>query len=302
MFYTCDRCNQEFKLNEHYQKHLHRVNPCKNSNIKNSNININMKKLYNKILTKFSKGLREKMNNIVKAQEGSICGNRRCSTSCRTLISYKDVIKNNLSLEDLKLWKNDITVNLINGDYMDLHEKGNKTELEEHLFNNVGGNGTVSSIISITKIGGSSSGSELKPIRDRLQPIFDDKGWIPICRNEDIPHGETAIYNKHWSGEYHVNICGGSNKTKEQTHPEKIRKNQIFINFEGSMDDSVGVHCKLHLLYTMLFAEDILDHTEFKDQDELHNTQKQLREKLEKINYDDGNVLNWSDKYIMDGS
>ena len=33
MVYTCERCNQQFKLEKHYQNHLQRVNPCKNKNI-----------------------------------------------------------------------------------------------------------------------------------------------------------------------------------------------------------------------------------------------------------------------------
>jgi len=32
MVYTCERCGQEFKWDNHYQNHLQRINPCKNKN------------------------------------------------------------------------------------------------------------------------------------------------------------------------------------------------------------------------------------------------------------------------------
>lgn len=105
----------------------------------------------------------------IKIKLSNICGKtgqydvpselfqKRTSRANRILISWEDVVKNNLSLEQLNTISGGVVVEFRNKDFFD--KKNEDNELFKYLIKQLGGDNTVSSIISIRSEAGSSSSS-----------------------------------------------------------------------------------------------------------------------------------------------
>lgn len=269
----------------------------------NNELTNELERLNKKVLKNISPDtIKTKIKNITKAGVSQICGTKRCSKSDRCIIKYSDVTNSNLSLDDLKLFKNGITVLLVNDDYFKIFEKddSSKSELDKYLISNIGSDNNISSLIVIIKENGDSGSNNLYVIYNKIKPIIDENNWIPVQRKDiEIPHGQTNKTNEYWEGHYYIDISGGSNNNKIQSHKEDITKYQLFIDICGYMDEKIGVHTTSALIFQLLYCHNILDHLDI-NKEKLDEFKDKYSNILSNILYDDGNILDWCNKFIKD--
>jgi len=262
-----------------------------------------LKKQNSKLLKKLPDIVKTKIKNITgKARVASLCGGARIAKHSRFTIPYRQL--GSVTLDDLRTINNGVVVVLENGDYFNIQHSS--SPLDKYLLENIGGDKTVSAIVAFRSVGGTSSSAATMKIYEKMKPIIEEQKWIPVERISPatIPHGKTYIGNDKWKGHYYVNICGGSNKKKVQTHcaengalPAKF---QLFNCVGGYMNSAVGIHLTSSMLYMLLFSTDIISETDLKE-DSLATFKKEYESLLAKVCYDSGSVLVWCNRFIRGG-
>lgn len=175
----------------------------------------------------FGNNIKTKLTNIC-AKTGqydvpSELFQKRTSRANRILISWKDVVKNNLSLKQLNTISSGVTVEFRNNDFFE--EENKKNDLYNYLINHLGCDETVSSIISIRSEAGSSSSSIQRECFEKLinnleitykneKIILNSENYNNFSLKRLLSGGKG---NEKWSGFLYISIKGGQQDTIE-TH------------------------------------------------------------------------------------
>jgi len=178
-------------------------------------------------LSTFGDNLNTKLNNIC-AKTGqydvpSELFQKRTPRSNRVLICWKDVVKNNITFEQLDTFYGGVVVEFRNEDFFD--EENRNIPLFNTLVERLGSDENISSIITIRSDSGSSSSSLQRRCFEKLTNNLEVnyKGnlvTININNYEDFAIKKTkkgGQGNEKWSGFLYVSIKGGQQDTRE-TH------------------------------------------------------------------------------------
>ena len=193
-----------------------------------------------------------KLGNINKARVDGILPTKRVSKNSRICMPYKTVVENKLiTLNQLNTYENGIVISLPFHEYIRIEMiiEQERTELDNYLYNNIGSDNIVASIIILTNEAGSSGGStELKEQFENLNIMIKEKEWKPIKRKDNLKDINKG--NDKWIGHYYYNICGGSTTFKQISHPDDIPENQIFTSYKSFMINE-SEFLQFHLLTRM---------------------------------------------------
>ena len=181
-------------------------------------------------LEKFGKNIRTKLNNICSKTGQYDVPNelfqKRTSRNNRVLISWKSVLNNHLSYEQLNTFEGGVVVEFKNNDFFD--KKNKKYDLFNNLCSRLGSDDNVSSIISIRSEGGSSSSSIPRAAFKKLinnthvnykgnTIIIDKNNYMNYSISQTARGQGSGKGNDKWTGFLFISIRGGQQDTIE-TH------------------------------------------------------------------------------------
>ncbi len=255
-------------------------------------------------LGKFGEEIRTKFSNICgKTGQYDVPDEifqKRTPRKNRVLLSWKDVKKNNLTIQQLETFEGGVVVELINEDLFE--ESNQNNPVFNELKNRIGSNEIVSAIISIRSESGSSS-SQIQ--RDAFQQLINN---TPINYN-----GNTIILNKtnytdyivkrlasggtsneNWDGFLYVSIRGGQQDTVE-THKGR---NELLFNPACEYASS-DVCCDIDLVMAYFALKSINPNNMYSDKNRLefnmvvNDVEKVLANTYYKHTGFDGNLLSY---------
>lgn len=169
---------------------------------------------------------------------------KRTNRKNRVLISWKTVIKNNLSLDELNTFSGGVVVEFVNEDFFEENNQTNPLFLE--LKNRLGSNENVSSIITIRSESGSSSSfiqrKAFERLIDNLEVLYLNQ-LVTITadnyKNYGIrQHTSGGSGNDKWDGFLFVSIKGGQQDIVESHLEDQTIFNPAceFANADVSCD------------------------------------------------------------------
>lgn len=228
----------------------------------------------------------------IKTKFNNICGKtgqydvppelfqKRTSRDNRILISWKDVVKNNLSLEQLNTIYGGVVVEFRNNDFFEEANKSN--DLYNYLASYLGSDKTVSSIISIRSEAGSSSSSLQRACLDKLtnnleinynneKIILNKENYCDFAIKRISSGGKG---NEKWCGFLYVSIKGGQQDTIETHRGQELA---IFNPACEYANNDVIQDLNLVLAYFAMLSID----TELLEQKKLTITYNNIKEKME---------------------
>ncbi|MDE6835134.1 MAG: hypothetical protein K2J39_12950, partial [Ruminococcus sp.] len=187
-------------------------------------------------ISEFGSNIRAKFDNVCgKTGQYDVPDElfqKRTSRKNRVLISWKTVRDNFLTLEQLETFEGGVVVEFVNEDYF--YEANWQNPVFCELANRIGGNDTVSAMISIRSEDGSSSsqlqrkyfeiltrGTWINYNGENIYITLDNYQYYAIKRSEQIKY--TGVGNDKWDGFLFVSIKGGQQDTIE-THKGKEEK------------------------------------------------------------------------------
>lgn len=240
-------------------------------------------------LERYGREIRTKMNNVCgktgryNVPEELFQG--RTARKNRVLISWRAVRDNDLTIEQLESFDGGVVVEFINNDIFDDKNQNNPTFIS--LFNKIGSDDVVSSIISFRTEEGSSS-SKLQ--RDAFEKFLDNTpinyNGREIIINEDnyreyiIEQVQSGgMGNEKWKGFLFVSIKGGQQDTIETHHDKGLT---LFNPACEYANESVSLDIDLTLAYFVMKSislESIEDKTEY------YAIMDKMKIILSKINY-----------------
>lgn len=194
---------------------------------------MNKKKLKNEtfnFLGKFGPNIKTKLSNVCgktgKYNVPTELFQKRTSRKNRSLISWKVVKENNLTIEKLNTFEGGVVVEFLNNDYFD--ESNFENETFNELINRIGSDDNVSVIISFRSEAGSSSSAipreAFRKFLNNTKVIYNGQDIYINADNyknyviSQIGAGGTG--NEKWKGFLFVSIKGGQQETIE-THKDK---------------------------------------------------------------------------------
>lgn len=169
---------------------------------------------------------------------------KRTNRKNRVLISWKTVIKNNLSLDELNTFSGGVVVEFVNEDFFEENNQTNPLFLE--LKNRLGSNENVSSIITIRSESGSSSSfiqrKAFERLVDNLEVLYLNQ-LVTITPNNYKNYGirqhtSGGSGNDKWDGFLFVSIKGGQQDIVESHLEDQTIFNPAceFANADVSCD------------------------------------------------------------------
>lgn len=169
---------------------------------------------------------------------------KRTNRKNRVLISWKTVIKNNLSLDELNTFSGGVVVEFVNEDFFEEDNQTNPLFLE--LKNRLGSNENVSSIITIRSESGSSSSfiqrKAFERLVDNLEVLYLNQ-LVTITPNNYKSYGirqhtSGGSGNDKWDGFLFVSIKGGQQDIVESHLEDQTIFNPAceFANADVSCD------------------------------------------------------------------
>lgn len=197
---------------------------------------MNKQKLKNKLFNffgSFNKKIRTKFNNISsKTGQYNIPNEifqKRTKRSNRVLISWKNVHKNNFTIEQLNSFSGSVVVEFINEDFFEEEYQNDPLFIE--LKSRLGSNENVSSIITIRSEFGSSSSfiqrKAFEQLTNNTKVIYNGEEVVITKNNfkdyaiKQIAKGGTG--NEKWTGFLYVLIRGGQQDVvKSNDNPQTI--------------------------------------------------------------------------------
>ncbi len=245
-------------------------------------------KLLKSINKSLPKSIQTKLKNINKAADDNAipCTTKRVSQTSREFIPYKIIKYNNITLQQLQTEPNGVAVGLSYDVYESLRDSDNKTELEQYLLKNIGGNNIVSSIVYIMKEEGSSGSGPQREMLKKLKLEIVKNNWQPITIHGTFAHGTKHMGNEKWQGHYYYNICGGA---QERLKSWTDKEPQIFTTYKNHMNNKQVVDDnKACLIYQMLHTWDINKYIKKAEADKF---KKQLGDYLKTKKYMEQNCL-----------
>ena len=196
---------------------------------------------------------------------------KRTSRRNSVLLPWKDLVFNNLTLEQLKTFYGGVTIEFVNEDFF-VPNTNDQSLLELYNFLKtkcIGSDDQISAIITFhSECGSSSSQKE----RDYYQMFINDtivkykENDIEINKDtiaqyylkcvEDLPDGtDKHLSNNTWSGFIFVDISGGQ-QNSIRSHPDKNHHQTIFNPACEYANDQVMNDIDLVLGYYILFSID----------------------------------------------
>ena len=169
-------------------------------------LNIIIKNLINNIKSKIKK------INTANYNISDIIGLKRIKCDKRCYIYYKDFIElygRNKNLIEIinNTQKNGIIIVLLNNDLFEII--ANPNEINNYIFNRIGSNEIISSIIIIKNIDSGKTSNDMNNIIEDFNIIKEKYSYIPIKKLFEDNCG-----NDKWCGHYLINVKGGNNKKK----------------------------------------------------------------------------------------
>jgi hypothetical protein len=210
-------------------------------------------KIITSIIKHFPESIKTKLKNINKAGVEGPCTTKRVSQESRMSIPYSMICS--FKLSQLQTYKNGIVIRLPFNDYERIRKQTEeRSELDDYLIHNIGGNDIVSCFIILVKEDGNSGSSEQREQYEKLDEEIKKMDWKPIQRVE-IKDKNIHKGNEKWYGHYYFDISGGQ-QDSFQSHKDK--KDQIFTTYKGFMSNSKVINdVKASLIYQMLHCHDI---------------------------------------------
>ena len=151
--------------------------------------------------------------NIANYNNSDIIGLKRIKCDKRCYIYYKDFIELSERYKNLvelinNTHKNGIIIVLLNNDIFDIIN--NPNEINRYIFNKIGSNEIISSIILIKNVDSGKATKEINNLIEDFNIIKEEYKYIPIRKLSENNCG-----NDKWTGHYLINIKGGNNKNKD---------------------------------------------------------------------------------------
>lgn len=236
----------------------------------------------------------------IRTKLGNMCGKtgqynvpnelyqKRTARKNRCLISWKNVKKNQLTMEQLETFTGGVAVEFINEDFFAVENQDNPVFQE--LTRRIGSDKNVSSIISIRSESGSSSSAIQREYFEKLinntEITYRDETIIINENNyqdyaiRQIESG--GIGNDKWNGFLYISIRGGQQDTIT-THANT--ELTIFNPACEYANPEVSNHIDLTMSYFALLSINASSLT--KDQKSTYNSlKKRIEEELSKTRYD----------------
>lgn len=239
------------------------------------------------------------ITNKIKNNNGK-CGTAATLSTARTvaygrsILPYHVAVKCNLcDIRKLRTFYEGVVIELINDDYFNV-KRNNDDETSKHLIENLGGDETVSSIISVMSTNGDSGSSHAEACFKTFEQEIEKNSWFPVERKpeyckDDKKYGKGITItqgNDKWHGHYYKDISGGSNKNiKDKEKQELPKKFQIFISYYDYANEEVCKHIDAIMIYYILHCFDIEKYIPAPKVIELKEHFETL---LKEIYYDDG--------------
>lgn len=265
-----------------------------------------LKKRATKFLSNFGDNLKAKFKNLCgKTGQYSVPSElyqKRTSRSNRSLISWRTVKNNRLSIEQLNSFEGGVTVEFLNNDFFDTNNHGD--ELFNQLKLRLGSDENVSSIITIRSEEGSSSSKiqreAFKTLVNNTEVtykgesfIINETNYMDFALKQNIKGGKG---NEKWSGFLFVSIKGGQ-QNKIETH-----KGPKLTLFNPACDYASEDVCDDITLVMQYYALKSIDEALLKENDEdkwikLKFLVRSIQDTLKIIEYDNetfsGNLLDY---------
>lgn len=241
---------------------------------------ITIKQLCSKIHKQLPKSVQTKLKNINKAGTCSICTTKRVSQTSRIIIEYADVVKNNLTIEQLETHRNGVVIDIPFREYERIRdiqhahahtdananaEQNTLSPIDQYILNNIGGISThpVVAIVTIIKENGSSGSSQQRIDLERLKQEIEMRKWEPIyeTKQEDgVKQKNKNKGNANWGGHYFYNVSGGSQESFKSHTSES--EPQIFTTSKGFMsNEEVVTDVIASLTWQLIHCYDISTYT-----------------------------------------
>lgn len=223
---------------------------------------------------------------------------KRTPRKNRILISWKIVKNNKFTIQQLESIRSGVTVEFINNDFFD--QENQKNKIFKELKKRLGGDGIVSSIISIRSEDKTSSSAvernAFNKLTNNLRVTYKGKN-VTINKNnfkkfaiKKEAKGNSG--NDKWSGFLFVSIQGGQQKTIKSNNGNVT----IFNPSCEYANESVSIDLDLVLLYFALFAVN-KNSLEKSKKAQYENLLEEIESTLIKIEYNNasfkGNLLSY---------
>lgn len=193
----------------------------------------------------------EKRNDKIKKKFGNITGKtgpysvpdelfqRRTPRKNRVLISWKKVKEHNLTIDQLESFSGGVVVEFVNNDFFVKENKNDSLFIE--LKNRLGGDETVSSIITIRSESGSSSSQEQ---RDAYKKLINNTVVVYKKKLVSLNEGNIEQY-------YLERIVDSGKKGNKKQNPVGIGNEKwcgfLFISIGGGNPDTIKSHKGQHI-------------------------------------------------------
>ena len=215
-----------------------------------------MLKQVNSILKIYPNALHTKIKNITgKSSVRNDCPASTHRVPTYSLISIPiDVVeKNDLSVSQLSTHEGAVCVYIPPSRYLKISKKENRTELEQHLFDNVGTDHQVSCIVAIltTRI---SSSKEARVERQLLDDLIKRFAWRPVVRRTK-KRGSQNLENDSWEGHYYYKISGGQQDSLYSWGDDE-KEPQIFTTHRNfTSTKKIALDVKFSLAYQFMLSK-----------------------------------------------
>lgn len=208
---------------------------------------------------------------------------KRTNRSNRVLLRWKTIIKNKITLDQLKTFYGGVCVEFVNEDYFD--EKNQKLELFQYLKSRIGSDDKISAILSFRNEDGDSGATIARQSFEKFKKL-PEQNFTPIKRKSNI-HISGKGDNSVWEGNLFYSIKGGSQHSFE-SH-QNIKDPTLFNPAVEYANEIVCLDIDLTMSYFAIHCFD-LNQKAIKGFDLLKlNLEKYLKTR----NYDEGNLLDY---------
>lgn len=259
-----------------------------------------------RFLSEFGQYMHDKFSNIcgktAAYEVPSELFQKRTNRRNRVLMPWRDVISNNLTLEQLNTFEGGITVEFVNNDFF--NEENLKYPIFNVLRDRLGSDENVSSIISIRSTGKSSSNTQREAF-DKLtnNTLFNYKGTNVIINKSNFTDFKITrpiqggMGNEKWEGFIYVSIRGGQQDTI-RTHKTEVPVFNPACEYASSpvqLDiDLVSAYFAFHSIDISKLSED----KKTKYTEIIENIEQHLRESYYDNSSYSGNLYDYCSNHL----
>lgn len=224
----------------------------------------------------------------------------RTSRQNRVLISWKTILNNNITIEQLSNFKGGVCVEFVNFDFITNHYMNDERYI--YLADVLGGDDMISSIITFRTEDGDSGGTNARKSYNKFKELIDtdrlDLTLVPIKRKslseiEKILGKKLSKIpgkgpNSFWSGNYYMSIKGGEQNSFE-SH-SKLDNQLLFNPAIDYANEQTCLDLDITMSYFCLHCYDLINYISKEKIDILKNSCEVY---LKTRNYDEGNLIHY---------